>query len=102
MIKKLLSLVPAVSLAVAMLASHPVAAAANAATVVGTINGGGTAFMKGGGAAGMKGVRSVWFYATLYSDGTPSGHVDCVDPKGDSPPRNIFGAGTKWARNADG
>ncbi len=45
---KLLSLVPTISLAVAMLASHPVAAAANAVTVHGTINGGGTALMTSG------------------------------------------------------
>src|SRR5205823_8520036 len=76
MIKKLLSLVPAISLAVAMLASHPLVAAANTATVVGTINGGGTAFMTGGLAAGMKGISSFGFHATLYSDGTASGHVD--------------------------
>ena len=102
MIKKLLSLVPAVSLAVAMVASHPVAAAANAATVVGTINGGGTAFMTGGVAAGMKGISSFGIHATLYSDGTASGHLDCVDQMGDSLPGNIFGAVTNWSRNADG
>jgi len=102
MIKKLLSLVPAISLAVAMLASHPLAAAANTATVVGTINGGGTAFMTGGLAAGMKGISSFGFHATLYSDGTASGHVDCVDQMGDSLPGNIFGAVTNWSRNADG
>src|SRR5256885_5430442 len=102
MIKKLLSLVPAISLAVAMLASHPLAGAANTATVVGTINGGGTAFMTGGVAAGMKGISSFGFHATLYSDGTASGHVDCVDQMGDSLPGNIFGAVTNWSRNADG
>ena len=102
MIKKLLSLVPAISLAVAMLASHPLAAAANTARVVGTINGGGTAFMTGGLAAGMKGISSFGFHATLYSDGTASGHVDCVDQMGDSLPGNIFGAVTNWSRNADG
>ena len=91
MIKKLLSLVPAISLAVAMLASHPLAAAANTATVVGTINGGGTAFMTGGLAAGMKGISSFGFHATLYSDGTASGHVDCVDQMGDSLPGNKIG-----------
>src|SRR5437763_17091111 len=102
MIKKLLSLVPAVSLAVAMLASHPVAGAANAATVVGTINGGGTAFMTGGVAAGMKGISSFGIHATRYSDGTASGHVDCVDQKGDSLPGNIFGAVTNWSRHGGG
>jgi hypothetical protein len=100
--KKLLSLVPAISLAVALLASHPVAAAANAVTVVGTINGGGTAFMTGGLAAGLKGTSAFGVHATLYSDGTASGHVDCVDQMGDTLPGNIFGAVTNWSAGADG
>ena len=41
--RKLINLLPAISLAVAMLASHPAVAAANAVTVVMTINGGGHA-----------------------------------------------------------
>ena len=100
--KKLLSLVPAISLAVALLASHPVAAAANARAVVGTVNGGGTAFMTGGLAAGMKGTSAFGVHATLYSDGTASGHVDCVDQMGDSLPGNIFGAVTNWAPGPNG
>jgi hypothetical protein len=97
MIKKLLRLAPAISLAVAMLASHPVAAAANAVTVVGTINGGGTALMTSGPGAGGKSVSSFGIHATLYSDGTATGHVDCVDQMGDIAPGNIFGEVTKWS-----
>src|SRR5256885_11018375 len=99
--KKLLSLVPAISLAVALLASHPVAAAANARTVVGTINGGGTAFMTGGLAAGMKGTSAFGGHATLDSHGTASGHVHFVDPNGDSFAGKILCGLTQlstWAR----
>jgi hypothetical protein len=100
--RKLVNLVPAISLAVAMLASHPGVAAANAVTVVATINGGGTAFMTGGVAAGLRGVSSFGMEATLFSDGSAQGHFDCVDQMGDSGPGNIFGAITNWSRNTDG
>jgi hypothetical protein len=95
--KKLLNLLPAISLAVAMLASHPAAAAANAVTVVATINGGGTAFMYAGPGAGDKGVSSFGIHATLYSDGTATGHVDCVDQHDDTSAGNIFGDVTSWS-----
>jgi len=95
--RKLLNLVPAISLAVAMLASHPAAAAANAVTVVGTINGGGTALMTSGPGAGDKSVSSFGFHATLFSDGTATGHVDCVDQMGDKSTGNIFGDVTGWS-----
>ena len=84
-----------------MLASHPVAAAApNAPTVVMTINGGGTALMYAGPGAGDKSVSSFGIHATLYSDGTATGHVDCVDQHDDKASGNIFGAVTGWVRNA--
>ena len=98
--RKFLNLLPAISLAVAMLASHPVAAAASAPTVVMTINGGGTAFMYAGPGAGDKSVSSFGIHATLYSDGTATGHVDCVDQHDDKAAGNIFGAVTGWAPNA--
>ena len=101
MMKRLVNLIPAISLAVAMLASHPVAASA-AVTVVGTINGGGTALMTSGPGAGGKSVTSFGFHATLYSDGTASGHVDCVDQMGDTFAGNIFGDVRSWSPNADG
>lgn len=41
--------------------------------------------------AGGKSVSSFAIHATLYSDGTATGHVDCVDPMGDTSTGNIFG-----------
>jgi hypothetical protein len=98
--KKLVNLLPALALAVAMLASHPAAASA-AVTVVGTVNGGGTANMTDVVAAGFKGVSSFGFQAKLFSDGTAQGHFDCVDHMGDPPgyPGNIFGDITSWSRD---
>jgi len=102
--KRLLNLLPAISLAVAMLASHPAAAAADAVTVVATINGGGTALMTSppGGLPGFKNVSSFGIHATLYSDGTATGHVDCVDLQGDVSKGNIFGEVTRWSQSAYG
>jgi hypothetical protein len=102
--KKLLNLLPAISLAVAMLASHPVGAAAAAVTVVATINGGGTALMTSppGGLPGFKNVSSFGIHATLYSDGSATGHVDCVDQQGDVSKGNIFGDVTKWTQGPYG
>ena len=75
------------------------AVAANAVTLVGTINGGGTAQMEDGmgtthWGAGIK----------LYSDGTASGSFDCVDQHGDTPgyPGNIWGKVTNWSVDANG
>ena len=96
MMKKLFTLIPAVSLAMVVFASHP-AAAANAVTVVGTINGGGTSLMTSGPGAGGKSVSSFGIHATLYSDGTATGHVDCVDQMGDTAVGNIFGEVTRWS-----
>jgi hypothetical protein len=101
MLKKVLHVIPAISLAVAMLAAHPVAAAANPASVVATINGGGTAFMTSGPTAGGKGISSFGIHATLFSDGSAQGHVTCVDQMGDTMAGNAFGEVTSW-RNADG
>ncbi len=99
---KLVNLLPAISLAVAMVASHPAVAAANAVTVVGTVNGGGTAVMYAGlgFAPGFKNATSFAIHATLFSDGTASGHVDCVDQMGDLGAGNIFGDVTSWSLNA--
>jgi len=80
-----------------MLASQSVVA--NAATVVGMISGGGTSIMTDG-----KGFTTFSIDATLFSDGTARGHIDCVDRVGSAPgyPGNIFGAVTSWSRNIDG
>jgi hypothetical protein len=101
-IRKLVNLLPAISLAVVMLASHPAAAAASAPTVVATINGGGTAFMCCTKAAGLKSVSAFGIHATLFSDGSAQGHFDCVDLMGDTMPGNVFGPITSWSQNSDG
>jgi hypothetical protein len=100
--RKLVNLLPAISLAVAMLASHPAAAAASAPTVVATINGGGTASMCCTTAAGLKSVSAFGIHATLFSDGSAQGHFDCVDLMGDTMPGNVFGPITSWSLNSDG
>lgn len=95
--RKLVRLAAAFSLALTMLASQSVVA--NAATTVGTIDGGGTSIMTDG-----MGVTTFSIHATLFSDGTARGHITCVDRVGSAPgyPGNIFGAVTSWSRNADG
>ena len=98
--RKLLNLVPAISLAVAMIASHPAAAVANVVTVVATINGGGTALMYAGPGMGDKSISSFGIHATLYSDGSATGHVDCVDQHDDTSAGNIFGEVTSWSLNS--
>jgi len=47
--------------------------------------------------AGGKSVSSFGIHATLYSDGTATGHVDCVDQMGDTAVGNIFGEVTRWS-----
>ena len=98
--RRFLHLVPAISLAVAMIASHPAAAAANVLTVVATINGGGTALMYAGPGMGDKSVSSFGIHATLFSDGSATGHVDCVDQHDDTSAGNIFGEVTSWSLNS--
>jgi hypothetical protein len=95
--RTLLNITAAMSLAIAMLASQ--SAVADAATIVGTIDGGGTSIMTDG-----MGLSTFSIHATLYSDGTARGHIDCVDRVGSAPgyPGNVFGAITSWSRNADG
>jgi hypothetical protein len=101
--KRLAYLIPAISLAVAMLAAHPVAAS-TAVTVVGTVSGGGTAVMTDVAAAGFGGTSSFGFQATLFSDGSAIGHFDCVDHMNNPPgyPGNIFGDITSWSKDTAG
>ncbi|MDP9253223.1 MAG: hypothetical protein M3O80_09480 [Chloroflexota bacterium] len=95
--RKLVNLVAATSLALALLASQSVVV--NAATIVGTIDGGGTAIMTDG-----MGLTAFSIHATLFSDHTARGHIDCVDLVGSAPgyPGNVFGAVTSWSTNPDG
>jgi hypothetical protein len=101
--KRLAYLIPAISLAVAMLAAHPVAANTTVA-VVGTVSGGGTAVMTDVAAAGFGGTSSFGFRATLFSDGSATGHFDCVDHMNNPPgyPGNIFGDITSWSQDTAG
>ena len=69
-------------------------AVARAATVVATINGGGTAEMQPPGLAA--GTTAFGMEVTLLADGSATGHVDCVDQHGDNLPGNIFGEVTSW------
>ena len=62
-------------------------------TVVARINGGGTAVMQPPGVT--RGISSFGMGVTLLSDGTATGHFDCVDHQGDptggahrAPPRD--------------
>ena len=78
-------------------------ATADAASVVATINGGGTAIMDPTRSDfGLAGTTSFGIHATLYSDGTARGHVNCVDQIGSTFPGNIFGEVTSWEGNLDG
>ena len=85
------SLVSAGSPSAAIVASS--SAASKTATVVATINGGGTANMDDG-----KGTTHWGGEIKLLSDGSATGEFDCVDQHGDAPgfPGNIWGHVTSW------
>jgi hypothetical protein len=70
--------------------------AAKRATVVATINGGGTAEMQPGGLA--QGRTAFGMGVKLLADGSATGHIDCVDQGGGRSnfPGNIFGEVTSW------
>ncbi len=51
-------------------------------------------------AQGTKNFTSFAIHATLYSDHTATGHIDCVDHVGDVSAGNIFGEVTGWLVNA--
>jgi hypothetical protein len=87
-------LVPGGFAAAAIVAPH-----AGPVTVVGRINGGGTAEMHPlPGGQGGSGKTMFGIGVTLFSDGSATGHIDCVDQHGDaSGAGNIFGAVTSWS-----
>ncbi|MGH2921925.1 MAG: hypothetical protein ACRDKU_07670 [Gaiellaceae bacterium] len=90
-----------VAVLTAVLFAYP--ATANAASVVATINGGGTAIMDPSKSDfGLAGTTSFGIHATLYSDGTARGHINCVDQVGSTAPGNIFGKVTSWEGSLDG
>jgi hypothetical protein len=75
-------------------------ATANAARVVATINGGGTAIMDP--VSFAQGTTAFEIHATLYADHTARGHVMCLDQFGSTFPGNIFGEVTSWEGDLDG
>jgi hypothetical protein len=85
-------LVPGGLPAAAILAPHPVAGLA--ATVVATINGGGTAEME---VPGFLGSTAFGMEVKLLADGSATGHFDCLDQHGSTHPGNIFGEVTSWS-----
>ena len=83
---------------IAVLFAFPVTA--DAATVVATINGGGTAIMDPESFA--QGTTAFGIHATLYDDGTAKGHINCIDQQGSSTiPGNVFGEVTSWSGSLD-
>jgi hypothetical protein len=91
--RRLIGAFAVVAVLVGVLAG-PASAASQGRTVVARINGGGTAEMQVGGIA--QGITHWGAGVTLYSDGTASGHIDCVDQQGGNLPGNIFGEVTSW------
>lgn len=71
------------------------------ATAVATVSGGGLAIMDPSDAAGA-GPSAFGVGATLYSDGTATGHFDCVDLETADHPGNIWGNVTGWFLDANG
>ena len=89
-----------VAVLTAVLLAFPVTA--NAASVVATINGGGTAIMDASKSDfGLAGTTSFGIHATLYDDGTAKGHINCIDQMGSTLPGNIFGEVTSWSGSVD-
>ena len=100
--KRLGKLIPAaLLLAAAILAPHTVAA--KPASVVATINGGGTAIMDPSGSVlSLGGTTAFGIGVKLRADGSALGHFDCVDQFGSTFAGNFFGELTSWSQNADG
>ncbi len=99
LVRRVISAFWVAALLVGVLAG-PAGAASQGRTVVARINGGGTAVMVEGSFA--QGVTHWGVGVTLYSDGTASGQIDCVDQQGGTFPGNIFGEVTGWSGNLNG
>jgi hypothetical protein len=104
--KKLLTLLSALFLGVAMLALNPLAGAASGPSedrpeVVGTINGHGVSLMEAPGIG--RGPSTFDIHVQLFADGTARGRVYCVDVAGDPTGSGIiFGQATTWTQDATG
>ena len=88
----------ALVLAAGIFIPRPVAAKAGP-TVYATINGGGTAVMEG---PVLLGITSWGAHITLYSDGTASGIIHCIDQHGGTAPGNVWGEVTSWFIDGNG
>lgn len=72
--------------------------------VVASINGGGTSTMAEVFGIPNPGTSVFGFNVRLMSDGTATGHIDCLDQNGDAPgfPGNIFGEVVSWSGDLGG
>jgi len=72
--------------------------------VVASINGGGTSTMAEVFGIPNPGTSVFGFAVNLLSDGSATGHIDCVDQHGDAPgfPGNIFGEVVSWSGDLSG
>jgi hypothetical protein len=72
--------------------------------VVATIHGGGTSTMAEVFGIPNPGSSVFAFNVKLMSDGSASGHIDCLDQHGSAPgfPGNIFGEVVSWSGDLDG
>lgn len=91
---------------VAALLAGILAAPASAAAphVLATIHGGGTSTMAEVFGIANPGTSVFSFNVKLMSDGSATGHIDCVDQHGDAPgfPGNIFGEVVSWSGDLGG
>lgn len=97
---KVWTILSALALTAGILTPYPIAAhAAQPATLYATVNGGGTAEMQG---PILFGITSFGMGIHLYSDGTASGELHCIDQHGGTSPGNVWGQVTTWSRDGDG
>jgi hypothetical protein len=79
-------------------------ASAASPQVVASINGGGTSTMAEVFGIPNPGTSVFGFNVRLMSDGSATGHIDCLDQNGDAPgfPGNIFGEVVSWSGDLGG
>ena len=97
-------LIGAFSIAAILVGALAAPASAAAPHVVATIHGGGTSTMAEVFGIANPGTSVFSLNVKLMSDGSATGHIDCVDQHGDAPgfPGNIFGEVVSWSENLDG
>ena len=97
-------LLRAISVAAFLVGAMAGPASAARPTVVAMISGGGTSTMAEVFGIANPGTSVFGFTVKLMSDGSASGHIDCLDQHGDAPgfPGNIFGEVVSWSGDLDG